>query len=35
VDFNTGRKVISKTESIEIDKIERTPFKIIEKLTDV
>ncbi|MDQ7009073.1 MAG: lysine--tRNA ligase [Candidatus Gracilibacteria bacterium] len=34
VDFNTGRKIISKTETIEIDKIERNPFKIIEKLVD-
>ena len=35
VDFNTGRKIVSRTENIEIDKIERNPFKIIEKLVDV
>jgi lysyl-tRNA synthetase class 2 len=35
VDFNTGRKIILRDESIEIDKIERNPFKIIEKLVDV
>jgi len=35
VEFNTGRKIIWKTETIEVDKIERSPFKIIEKLVDV
>jgi len=34
VEFNTWRKVIWKTETIEIDKIERNPFKIIDKLVD-
>ena len=34
VEFNTWRKIIWKTETIEIDKIERSPFKIIEKLVD-
>jgi len=35
VEFNTGRIILWKTESIEIDKVERNPFKIIEKLVDV
>ena len=35
VEFNTGRKIIWKDETIEIDKIERSPFKIIEKLVDI
>ncbi len=35
VEFNTGRKILWKTETIEIDKVERTPFKIIEKMVDV
>jgi len=34
VEFNTGRKIIWKKETIEIDKIERNPFKIIDKLVD-
>lgn len=35
VDFDTWKKIISRTETIEVDKIERSPFKIIEKLVDV
>ncbi len=35
VEFNTWRKIIGKTEVIEIDKIERNPFKIIDKLIDL
>ena len=34
IEFNTGRKIIWKKETIEIDKIERNPFKIIDKLVD-
>jgi hypothetical protein len=35
VEFDTGRKVLTKDETIEIGKIDRSPFKIIEKLVDV
>ena len=32
IEFNTGRKIINKDDTIMIDKIERSPFKIIEKM---
>ncbi len=34
VEFNTGRKIIQKDKTISVDGIERSPFKIIEKLVD-
>ena len=35
LEFNTGRKIINKNDTIEIDKIQRSPFKIIDKLVDL
>lgn len=35
LEFNTGRKIINKNDTIEIDKIQRNPFKIIDKLVDL
>lgn len=34
-EFNTGRKIIWKDETLLVDKIERSPFKIIEKMVDI